>query len=148
MPDLTDFLEPLFTGRWKYLAGLIAGTAVLIVIRMIRYTWAKRQDTADAAFVEQYLTVPIESLKKKVKYISLSIGLLFVLLPATLWVTVEFLKKNQSLPDAQKALITFGLTLLFMLFIALQAVRLRRLRRRIKRIEKSSALPENTASAT
>lgn len=146
MPDFTDFLEALLTGRWKYLSGLVAGTVILILIRLFRYSWKKKQDARDADFVERNLTVPIERLKKKVSLILLSLAsLLIVVLPGSLWVTVELLKKNASLPDAQKALITFALVILLTIVVAVQGVRLRRLRRRIKLIEKRKSLAEQTA---
>lgn len=143
MPDLTDFLEALFTGRWKYLAGLTVGTFVYILIRIIRHTWSNKQEAADAAFVQQHVNIPVASLRKEANRILLSLALLLiVVLPGTLWLTVQVLESNPSLSDGQKLLITFALVLVLILVLAVQALRLRRLRRRVKRLEHTQASPE------
>ncbi len=73
MLGIVDFLEPLVKGEWKYLGGMVLGTLVLILVRVISNLWAEKQIANDQKYIESHLNVPIDSLKKKVWFILVSI---------------------------------------------------------------------------
>jgi len=137
MLGIVDFLEPLVKGEWKYLGGMVLGALVLILIRVISKLWTERQITNDQKYVESHLNVPIESLKKKVWFILVSIiVLLLVVLPVSLWITVEILKSIKNINPGIALLFVFGLCIILTVIISIQTVRLRRLNRRINIIQK------------
>lgn len=136
MLGIIDFLEPLFKGEWKYLGGMVLGALVLILIRVISKLWTERQITNDQKYVESHLNVPIESLKKKVWFILVSIiVLLLIVLPVSLWITVEILKSISNIDPGIALLFVFSLCIILTVIISIQTVRLRRLNRRIKLIQ-------------
>lgn len=139
MLGIIDFLEPLVKGEWKYLGGMVLGALVLILIRVISKLWTERQITNDQKYVESHLNVPIESLKKKVWFILVSIiVLLLIVLPVSLWITVEILKSISNIDPGIALLFVFSLCIILTVIISIQTVRLRRLNRRIKLIQNSS----------
>lgn len=136
MLGVVDFLEPLVKGEWKYLGGMVLGALVLILIRVISKLWTERQITNDQKYVESHLNVPIESLKKKVLFILVSIIVLLLgVLPVSLWITVEILKSIKNINPGIALLFVFGLSIILTVIISIQTVRLRRLNRRIKLIQ-------------
>lgn len=136
MLGIVDFLEPLVKGEWKYLGGMVLGALVLILIRVISKLWTERQITNDQKYVESHLNVPIESLKKKVWFILVSIiVLLIIVLPVSLWITVEILKSIKNINPGIALLFVFSLCIILTVIISIQTVRLRRLNRRIKLIQ-------------
>lgn len=136
MLGIVDFLEPLVKGEWKYLGGMVLGALVLILIRVISKLWTERQITNDQKYVESHLNVPIESLKKKVWFILVSIiVLLLIVLPVSLWITVEILKSIKNINPGIALLFVFSLCIILTVIISIQTVRLRRLNRRIKLIQ-------------
>lgn len=140
--DLTDYLEALFTGKWKYLGWMLIGSLTLGTLRILYGLWMKKLAKDDAVFVQRNLTVPIETFKRKANWILLSIVLLFVIFAVTTWITVEILKGIESSPDWLNVLIVFALTLVFLISSTVQAVRLTRLNRRIKLMAKTISSQE------
>jgi len=136
MLGIVDFLEPLVKGEWKYLGGMVLGALVLILIRVISKLWTERQITNDQKYVESHLNVPLESLKKKVLFILVSIiVLLLIILPVSLWITVEILKSIKNINPGIALIFVFSLCIILTIIISIQTVRLRRLNRRIKIIQ-------------
>lgn len=136
MLGIVDFLEPLVKGEWKYFGGMVLGALVLILIRVISKLWTERQITNDQKYVESHLNVPIESLKKKVWFILVSIiVLLLIVLPVSLWITVEILKSIKNINPGIALLFVFSLCIILTVIISIQTVRLKRLNRRIKLIQ-------------
>jgi len=132
---LWDFLEPLIQGRWEYLGGLVIATLLLFVIRSLRLLWIERQQLKDAAFIESHQSVPIKDLQKKM-YIVLSsvIILLFIVLPGSLYLTVEILKSIESINPGIALLFVFIVFIILLVLIVVQSVRFNRLNRRIKKM--------------
>lgn len=135
MPDFWDFLEPLIQGRWEYLGGLVIGTLLLLVIRGLRLYWIEKQQQKDAVFIKNHQAIPIEDLQKKLRFILSSIIiLLFIVLPGSLYVTVEILKTIESINPGVALLFVFTLFIVLLMLIVVQSVRFRRLNRRIKKM--------------
>lgn len=135
MLDIVDFLEPMIQGNWKYLGGFILGLFVLILIRYVRLLWIERQMVKDDEFIQSHQNIPIKTLQKKVWFILVSIIILVVIvLPVSMWITVEILKQIESIEPAFALLFLLGLFILILIITIIQAVRLRRLRRRIKKM--------------
>lgn len=136
MLGIVDFLDPLVKGEWKYFGGMVLGVLVLILIRVISKLWTERQITNDVKCLESHLIFPVESLKKKVWFILVSIFvLLLVILPASLWFTVEVLKSIKDINPGIALLFLFSLCIVLTIIISIQTVRLRRLNRRIKLLQ-------------
>ncbi len=135
MFDIVDFLEPIIQGNWKYLGGLILGILLLILIRYIRLLWVERQTVKDEEFISTHQNIPIKTLQKKVWFIMLSIFILVVIvLPGSMWITVEILKQIESIEPGIALLFIFILFIIILVISIIQSVRLRRLRRRIKKM--------------
>jgi hypothetical protein len=135
MLDIVDFLEPMIQGNWKYLGGFILGLFVLILLRYIRLLWIERQMVKDVEFIQSHQNIPIKTLQKKVWFILLSLVILvIVVLPVSMWITVEILKQIESIEPAFALLFLLVLFILILIISMIQAVRLRRLRRRIKKM--------------
>ena len=135
MLDIVNFLELIIQGNWKYLGGFILGLFVLILIRYIRLLWKERQMVKDDEFIQSHQNVPIKTLQKKVWFIIVSIILLVVIiLPASMWITVEILKRIESIEPAIALLFLLVLFLLILIITVIQSIRLRQLRRRIKKM--------------
>lgn len=135
MLDIVDFLEPIIQGNWKYLGGFIIGLFVLILIRYVRLLWIERQMVKDEEFIQSHQNVPIKTLQKKVWVILVSIIILVVIiLPVSMWITVEILKKIESIEPAIALLFLLVLFVLILIITVIQSIRLRRLRRRIKKM--------------
>lgn len=135
MFDIVDFLEPIIQGNWKYLGGLILGTLLLILICYIRLLWVERQIVKDEEFISTHQNIPIKTLQKKVWFIMLSIFILVVIvLPGSMWITVEILKQIESIEPGIALLFVFILFIIILVISIIQSVRLRRLRRRIKKM--------------
>lgn len=135
MFDIVDFLEPIIQGNWKYLGGLILGILLLILIRYIRLLWVERQTVKDEEFISTHQSIPIKTLQKKVWFIMLSIFILVVIvLPGSMWITVEILKQIESIEPGIALLFIFILFIIILVISIIQSVRLRRLRRRIKKM--------------
>jgi hypothetical protein len=135
MTDIWDFLEPLIQGRWKYFGGLVIGTLLLLVIRSLRLYWIERQQQKDAIFVESHQSIPIKDLQKKKWFILSSIIiLLFIVMPGSLYVTVEILKSIESINPGIAVLFVFIIFIILLVLIVVQSVRFRRLNRRIKKM--------------
>lgn len=135
MFDIVDFLEPIIQGNWKYLGGLILGTLLLILICYIRLLWVERQIVKDEEFISTHQNIPIKTLQKKVWFIMLSIFILVVIvLPGSMWITVEILKQIESIEPGIALLFIFILFIIILVISIIQSVRLRRLRRRIKKM--------------
>lgn len=132
---IVDFLEPIIQGNWKYLGGLILGTLLLILICYIRLLWVERQIVKDEEFISTHQNIPIKTLQKKVWFIMLSIFILVVIvLPGSMWITVEILKQIESIEPGIVLLFVFILFIIILVISSIQSVRLRRLRRRIKKM--------------
>ena len=135
MFDIVDFLEPIIQGNWKYLGGLVLGILLLLIIRVVRLLWVERQTKKDDEFIESHQSTPIKSLQKRVWIIFLSIVILIIIvLPLSMWITVEILKSVDSIEPGIAFLFIFILFILILVLSSIQAVRLRRLRRRIKKL--------------
>lgn len=135
MFDIVDFLEPIIQGNWKYLGGLVLGILLLLIIRVVRLLWVERQTKKDDEFIESHHSTPIKSLQKRVWIILLSIVILIIIvLPLSMWITVEILKSVDSIEPGIAFLFIFILFILILVLSSIQAVRLRRLRRRIKKL--------------
>lgn len=135
MLDIVDFLEPMIQGNWKYLGGFILGLFVLILIRYVRLLWIERQMVKDDEFIQSHQNIPIKTLQKKVWFILVSIIILVVIvLPISMWITVEILKQIESINPGIALLFLFVLFILILIITLIQAIRLRRLRRRIKKM--------------
>lgn len=135
MLDIVDFLEPMIQGNWKYLGGFILGLFVLILIRYVRLLWIERQMVKDDEFIQSHQNIPIKTLQKKVWFILVSIIILVVIvLPVSMWITVEILKQIESINPGIALLFLLALFILILIISMIQAVRLRRLRRRIKKM--------------
>ncbi|MDP3304514.1 MAG: hypothetical protein Q8S15_00340 [Erysipelotrichaceae bacterium] len=135
MTDLWDFLEPLIQGRWEYFGGLVAASLLLLVIRSLRLYWIEKQQQKDAIFVESHQAVPIKDLQKKMWFILSSIIiLLFIVLPGSLYLTVEILKSIDSINPGIALLFVFIIFIILLVLIVVQSVRFRRLNRRIKKM--------------
>lgn len=135
MLDIVNFLEPIIQGNWKYLGGFIIGLFVLILIRYVRLLWIERQMVKDEEFIQSHQNVPIKTLQKKVWVILVSIIILVVIiLPVSMWITVEILKKIESIEPAIALLFLLVLFVLILIITVIQSIRLRRLRRRIKKM--------------
>jgi len=135
MLDIVDFLEPMIQGNWKYLGGFILGLFVLILIRYVRLLWIERQMVKDDEFIQSHQNIPIKTLQKKVWFILVSIIILVVIvLPVSMWITVEILKQIESINPGIALLFLLVLFILILIITIIQAVRLRRLRRRIKKM--------------
>lgn len=133
--DIVDFLEPIIQGNWKYLGGLVLGILLLLIIRVVRLLWVERQTKKDDEFIESHQSTPIKSLQKRVWIIFLSIVILIIIvLPLSMWITVEILKSVDSIEPGIAFLFIFILFILILVLSSIQAVRLRRLRRRIKKL--------------
>lgn len=135
MLDLWDFLEPLIQGRWEYVGGLVIGTLLLLVIRSLRLYWIEKQQQKDAIFIESHQSIPIKDLQKK-KWLILSsvLILLLIILPGSLYVTVEILKSIESINPGIALLFVFIIFVILLVLIVVQSVRFRRLNRRIKKM--------------
>lgn len=135
MLDIVDFLEPMIQGNWKYLGGFILGLFVLVLLRYIRLLWIERQMVKDDEFIQSHQNIPIKTLQKKVWFTLLSLVILvIVVLPVSMWITVEILKQIESIEPAFALLFLLVLFILILIISMIQAVRLRRLRRRIKKM--------------
>ena len=135
MFDIVDFLEPIIQGNWKYLGGLVLGILLLLIIRVVRLLWVERQTKKDDEFIESHQSTPIKSLQKRVWIIFLSIVILIIIvLPLSMWITVEILKSVDSIEPGIAFLFIFILFILILVLSSIQAIRLRRLRRRIKKL--------------
>ena len=135
MFDIVDFLEPIIQGNWKYLGGLVLGILLLLIIRVVRLLWVERQTKKDDEFINSHQSTPIKSLQKRVWIIFLSIVILIIIvLPLSMWITVEILKSVDSIEPGIAFLFIFILFILILVLSSIQAVRLRRLRRRIKKL--------------
>jgi hypothetical protein len=138
MLGIVDFFEPIVKGEWKFVGGMALGVLVLILFRVISKLWTERQITNDIKYVESHLNVPIDSLKKKVWFILVSIILLLlIILPVSLWITVEILKSVKDINPGIALLFVLCLCLILTMIISIQTVRLRRLNRRIKLLQKN-----------
>ena len=135
MFDIVDFLEPIIQGNWKYFGGFVLGVLLLILIRYIRLLWVERQNIKDDEFIQSHQNISIKTLQKKVWLISLSIAILIVIvLPVSMWLTVEILKQIDSIEPGIALLFIFILFIIILIMSIIQSVRLRRLRRRIKKL--------------
>lgn len=135
MIDLWDFLEPLIQGRWEFVGGLVIGTLLLLVIRSLRLFWIENQQQKDAIFIESHQAIPIKDLQKKMWLILLSVIILLVIvLPGTLYITVEILKSIESINPGVALLFVFIIFIILLVLIVVQSVRFSRLNRRIKKM--------------
>ena len=135
MFDIVDFLEPIIQGNWKYLGGLVLGILLLLIIRVVRLLWVERQTKKDDEFINSHQSTPIKSLQKRVWIIFLSIVILIIIvLPLSMWITVEILKSVDSIEPGIAFLFIYILFILILVLSSIQAIRLRRLRRRIKKL--------------
>lgn len=136
MLDIVDFLEPIVHGNWKYLGGLVLGTLLLFLIRFINLLWVERQTKKDDEFIESHQNIPIKSLQKKVWFILLSVVILVIIvLPVSMWITVEILKQIESIDPGIALLFVFILFLLILIMTIVQFVRFKQLNRRIKKMK-------------
>lgn len=136
MLGIVDLLEPIVKGQWKYVGGLILGLAFLFLARIISMLWTERQITNDAKYVESHIHIPIETLQKKVWFILVSIVvLLIIILPASLWITVEILKSIKEINPGIALMFVLSLCIVLTIIISVQTIRFRRLNRRIKLIK-------------
>jgi len=135
MLDIVDFLEPLIQGNWKYLGGFVLGILLLILIRYIRLLWVERQTIKDDIYIQSHQNIPMKTLQKKVGFILLSIFILVIIvLPLSLWITVEILKQIKSIEPGIALLFIFIIFMFILVISIIQSVRFRRLRRRIKKM--------------
>lgn len=136
MFDIVDFLEPMIQGNWKYLGGFVLGLLVLFLLRFIRLFWIERQIVKDEEFIQTHQNIPIKTLQKKVWLILLSVVILVIIvLPVTMWITVEILKQIESINPGIALLFVFILFILILIMTIVQMIRFKRLSRRIKKMK-------------
>lgn len=136
MLDIVDFLEPLFQGRWEYLGGLILGALTTGLIRVLYKLWAERERKKDTAYIEAHQKIPVEKLQTTSHMILASIVVGFlVILPGILWITVEILKRIESIDPGFAVLFILVVIILITVLLTIQGVRYKRLSRRIKLIK-------------
>jgi len=136
MLDIVNFLEPMIQGNWKYLGGLVLGTLVLFLLRFIRLLWMERQIVKDEEYIQTHQNIPIKTLQKKVWFILLSVVILVIIvLPISMWITVEILKQIESIDPGIALLFIFILFIIILIMTIVQLVRFKRLSRRIKKMK-------------
>jgi sterol desaturase/sphingolipid hydroxylase (fatty acid hydroxylase superfamily) len=134
--DIVDFLEPVFQGRWEYLGGLILGMFALGLVRVLYKLWAERERKKDTAYIETHQKIPVEKLQTTAYLILASIVIGFlVVLPGILWMTVEILKRIESIDPGFAVLFILVVIILITVLLTIQGVRYKRLSRRIKLIK-------------
>lgn len=137
--DILDFLEPLIQGKWEYLGGLFLGSLMLFLIRGVYKLISEREKAMDESFAQTHLSVPIKTLEKTYWMILLSIIiLLFIVLPVSLWITVEVLKSIKDIDPGIALLFVFVNFILITIILIVQTVRFKRMNRRIKLIKGSA----------
>lgn len=139
--DILDFLEPLIQGRWEYLGGLFLGSLTLFLVRGVYKLISEKEKAKDQSFAQTHLSVPIKTLEKTYWMILLSIIiLLFIVLPVSLWITVEVLKSIKDIDPGIALLFVFINFILITIILIVQTVRFKRMNRRIKLIKSSTPL--------
>ncbi len=140
MPGILDFLEPLFRGNLKYFSGLVLGTLVILILRLLRMKWVQRENLADQTFVSKHSGEDIEVFKKKSRMIFLSIFILFlVVLPLLMFVSVKVLESVMDVEPWLGVLVVFVEFCVIVVLLIIQGVRGKRLGRRIKLMEKNTS---------
>ncbi len=138
MPNIFDFLEPLFSGNLKYFSGFVLGTLVVLIVRYLYIVWGRRQSLADQNFVNIHKGESIETFKKRSRIISYSLViLLVVVLPLLLFVSVKVLDSVMDVEPWLGVLVVLIEVCILIVLTIIQGVRGRRLRRRIKLLEKA-----------
>lgn len=133
MFDVVGVLEPMVQGRWYYVAGFIFGFLTLVLIRVLYLVWVERQTSNDLNFVRTHENVPMNILKRKVWFLLFSIIILsIVILPGSMWLTVEVLKSIENINPGIALLFVLALFSINLTILIIQTVRYRRLNRRIK----------------
>lgn len=136
MFDVLGFLEPIMQGNWKYLGGLVIGTLTIALLRVCYLFWIERQTSKDIHFIQMHQNIPIKTLKNKAWIILLSVFVLvIVILPSSMWITVEILKSIENINPGIALLYVFGLFNIMLMILIIQTVRYRRLNRRISLIK-------------
>ncbi len=131
--DILDFLEPLIQGRWEYLGGLFLGALVLFLVRGVYQLITEREKAKDQSYAQTHLSVPIKTLEKTYWMILLSIIiLLFIVLPVSLWITVEALKSIKDIDPGIALLFVLAVMVIITVIMIVEVVRLKRMSRRIK----------------
>jgi len=139
--DILDFLEPLIQGRWEYLGGLFLGSLMLFLVRGIYKLISEKEKAKDQSFAQTHLSVPIKTLEKTYWMILLSILiLLFIVLPVSLWITVEILKSIEDIDPGLALLFVLIDFIMITIILIVQTVRFKRMNRRIKLIKMSNPI--------
>lgn len=139
--DILDFLEPLIQGRWEYLGGLFLGSLILFLVRGVYKLISEKEKAKDQSFAQTHLSVPIKTLEKTYWMILLSIIiLLFIVLPVSLWITVEVLKSIKDIDPGLALLFVFIDFIIITMILIVQTIRFKRMNRRIKLIKSSNPL--------
>lgn len=132
MLGIVDFIELAVKGNWKVLGWFILGAFSIGLIRVVRGLWIERQTQKDEEFIRAHQAIPIETLKKRAwTLLGSAIVLLVLVLPVTLWITVEVLKSIEGINPGIALAFVFTVFLLILIIMIIQTVRYRRLRRRI-----------------
>lgn len=135
MLGIVELLEFALKGNWKGLAWFIIGAFCIGLIRVLYGLWSERQTQKDDEFIRAHQEIPIETLQKKMRWLLGSIILLFaIILPATLWLSVEVLKRIESINPGIALAFVFTEFMLILVIILVQTVRYSKLNRRIKRM--------------
>jgi riboflavin transporter FmnP len=137
--DILDFLEPLIQGRWEYLGGLFLGSLMLFLVRSVYKLITEREKAKDQSFAQTHLSVPIKTLEKNHWMVLLSIViLLFIVLPVSLWITVEVLKSIKDIDPGIALLFVLINFIIITIILIVQVVRFKRMGRRIKLIKQTN----------
>lgn len=135
MLGIVDFIELAIKGNWKVLGWFVIGAFCLALLRVVRGFWIERQTQKDDQFIRTHQEIPFEVLQKKSWWLLGSIIVLFiVILPGTLWLTVEILKSIESIDPGFAVAFVFIVFILILIILIIQSVRYRRLKRRIARM--------------
>lgn len=98
MLGIVDFIELAIKGNWKVLGWFVIGLFCLALLRVLRSLWIEHQTQQDDQFIRTHQEIPFETLQKKSWWLLGSIIVLFmIILPGTLWLTVEVLKSIDSI---------------------------------------------------
>lgn len=135
MLGIVDFIELALRGNWKVLGWFVIGAFCLGLIGVIRGFWIERQTQKDEEFIRAHQAIPIAKLQKKAWILlGSTIILLFLVLPSTLWITVEVLKSIEGFNPGIAVAFVFIVFLLILIIMVIQTVRFSRLKRRIARM--------------
>lgn len=131
MIEILGFLNPIIQKNWQYLGIVLIGTLTLVLIRIFYLFWNESQTTKSNHYQQIHQNIPIKRLKNKIWLIVLSVILLvFVVLPSSMWITIEILKRIENINSGIALLYVSSLFIIMLMILIIQTVRYRRLNRR------------------